>query len=251
MKKGSTKYAPIFNGLWDIKHVQKMGMAVFLFGELLDRVGSKGEVEVSYRELFDKTEIPIRTLERWMQKLKSGNYISTQGKNPMIVKIANFRLIKNGRFFTPIEHENSPSNVAETLQNVAGPDSASLINTVNSTTLLKYKSNKRSTSKKSNDFEGGKKEKKPRRFIFTQADKETAIFILGKIQNIQPRFKEPNLKSWANDVRLIRERDGRTHNEIRTLFSWANDHHFWKANIHSGPSVIWLRFKTSSVIARP
>jgi hypothetical protein len=255
MSKGSTKYAPIFNGLWDIKHVQRMGMAVFLFGELLDRVGNKGQLQITYRELSDKTGISTRTLERWMQKLKSGNYIYVQGKNPMIVKIANFRLIKNGRF----EHENIPSNVAgpdalkppevagskehpipsnvaETLQDVAGPNSASLLNSDSSKPLLKYKNNKRQTSKKSDGFVEEKIKEKRRQFSYSNGDTELAILMRDKIKLLKPdpeKYKEPNLEAWANEIRLIRERDGYTHEEIRSLFAWVSNHYFWKGNILS------------------
>ncbi len=64
-------------------------------------------------------------------------------------------------------------------------------------------------------------------------DMETALYILSKIQNIQPKFKEPNFENWINAIRLLRERDGRTHKEIKTLFSWANSNSFWKSNILS------------------
>jgi hypothetical protein len=77
------------------------------------------------------------------------------------------------------------------------------------------------------------KEERTRRLSFSDADMETAVFILGKIQNIRPEFKEPNLEVWASDVRLIRERDGHDHRSIQTLFSWVNNDNFWKSNILS------------------
>ena len=36
-----------------------------------------------------------------------------------------------------------------------------------------------------------------------------------------PPPKEPNLAGWANDVRLMRTADGRTHSEICHLFAWV------------------------------
>lgn len=53
------------------------------------------------------------------------------------------------------------------------------------------------------------------------------------IQALNPKHKTPNFKAWANDIRLMRERDGRTLDEIRELFQWANDDPFWKTNILS------------------
>ncbi len=63
--------------------------------------------------------------------------------------------------------------------------------------------------------------------------KETAEFIFNLILTLNPKHRAPNLDTWANDIRLMCERDGRTTDEIRALFEWANKHHFWKTNILS------------------
>jgi len=52
-----------------------------------------------------------------------------------------------------------------------------------------------------------------------------------------PDIKKPNLTAWANDVRLMRERDGRAPEHIRALFEWATGHHFWHGNILSPASL--------------
>lgn len=57
--------------------------------------------------------------------------------------------------------------------------------------------------------------------------------IFSLIQKLNPKHKQPNFTNWANDIRLMVERDGRTLDEIKSLFEWANDHHFWKSNILS------------------
>ena len=269
MSKGSTHYAPIFNGLWDIKHVKKMGMAVYLFGELLDRVNSKGKVEVSHHEISEKTGIPIRTLERWMSILRAGNYISVQGKNPMLIKISNYRRIRGGQISTQNDPENippdvagsdttkppdvaaqnaplKPPDVAETLQNVAGLKSSSPNKTVSSKPLFKIKNNIRRKSKISDTKRADTKKSKKASQKFIPADLETAQFILQKIRKLKPDFKIPNLNSWANDIRLMRERDNRTHEEIRALFTWANNHHFWCSNILS-PSALRRQWDRLSI----
>jgi hypothetical protein len=68
---------------------------------------------------------------------------------------------------------------------------------------------------------------------FTDEDKATAAWMFGLIRQMNPEHKEPNLNAWANDIRLTRERDGRTDEQIRTLFSWVNADDFWKTNILS------------------
>lgn len=55
-------------------------------------------------------------------------------------------------------------------------------------------------------------------------------------QNIlknNPEHKKPNLQTWANDVRLMFERDNRTEEQISYLIDWVQQHHFWHKNILS------------------
>lgn len=47
------------------------------------------------------------------------------------------------------------------------------------------------------------------------------------------RPKEPNWTTWANDIRLLREQDGRNHKQICGLFKRANHDPFWCRNILS------------------
>lgn len=47
------------------------------------------------------------------------------------------------------------------------------------------------------------------------------------------RPKEPNWTAWANEIRLMREQDNRTHKQICELFSRANRDSFWCRNILS------------------
>ena len=70
--------------------------------------------------------------------------------------------------------------------------------------------------------------KKPK---FTDADRELAIHMLAAVQKISPSMKAA--KSWPDDIRLMRERDNHTLDEIREMFDWANADPFWSANILS------------------
>lgn len=49
----------------------------------------------------------------------------------------------------------------------------------------------------------------------------------------RPEPPNRNLTSWANTIRLMRERDLIEPREIRDVFVWANQDGFWKANILS------------------
>lgn len=68
---------------------------------------------------------------------------------------------------------------------------------------------------------------------FGDDDLALASFMVEVVSRIQKPAKEPNVENWADTIRLMRERDGRTIEQIRELFIWANEHHFWKANIRS------------------
>lgn len=68
-----------------------------------------------------------------------------------------------------------------------------------------------------------------------------AEFISEGVLQVVPKAKKPNLESWADTIRLMRERDGLEHDEIQSVFEWANDDNFWQMNILS-PSKLREQF---------
>lgn len=60
-----------------------------------------------------------------------------------------------------------------------------------------------------------------------------ANYLYQKILENNPNHRKPNLQTWANDVRLMMERDNRTEKEIRFLIDWTQQHQFWHRNILS------------------
>nr|DAM33162.1 MAG TPA: replication protein O [Caudoviricetes sp.] len=81
------------------------------------------------------------------------------------------------------------------------------------------------------DFPPAQKGKK--KFVYTDDDLMAANWIFGLIKNLSPNVKTPDFASWANEIRLMRERDGRSHKDICELFKWANQNEFWASNILS------------------
>lgn len=65
----------------------------------------------------------------------------------------------------------------------------------------------------------------------TSEDLRCAEWLFNMVKSISPSAKKPNYAGWANDIRLMRERDGRTHYEIAALFKWACNDKFWKGNV--------------------
>lgn len=84
------------------------------------------------------------------------------------------------------------------------------------------------------------------RYRFDEEDELIAKLILDGVRTIDPRAKA-NLDIWANEVRLIREQDGRAPHEIRELFQWANADTFWRANVLSPAK---LRQKWTALVAK-
>lgn len=67
-----------------------------------------------------------------------------------------------------------------------------------------------------------------------EGDLALARHIWSRVQPISRQRREPSWCDWANTVRLARERDGVSVEELRAAFDWANaDVSFWQANILS------------------
>lgn len=71
------------------------------------------------------------------------------------------------------------------------------------------------------------------KYIFEERDLACAKWMFGLIQNLNPMFKLPNFEAWASEIRLMRERDGRSYKDIAAVFTWANQDQFWCSNILS------------------
>lgn len=83
------------------------------------------------------------------------------------------------------------------------------------------------------DTDTDKKNKPSPAEKFSEDDKNLAVFIFDKIKAVSPHSKLPNFSKWADTIRLMRERDGLTHDVISEVFAWANADDFWKAIILS------------------
>jgi hypothetical protein len=75
--------------------------------------------------------------------------------------------------------------------------------------------------------------KKETRRNFSAGDLSIAEEMFRLIRVLNPEHKQPNLEAWAEEIRLIRERDGKSAKAISDLFTWANGDDFWKRNILS------------------
>lgn len=75
--------------------------------------------------------------------------------------------------------------------------------------------------------------KSAKKYVFEEIDMRFSRSVFAKIRAILPNYREPNFEAWANEARLMRERDKRDLTEAWNLFLWANKDSFWCSNILS------------------
>ncbi|HHT7013350.1 TPA: hypothetical protein ACTZ3A_006119 [Bacillus cereus] len=68
---------------------------------------------------------------------------------------------------------------------------------------------------------------------FSTSDLENAKLLFELMLQNNPSAKEPNFDKWANDFRLMREKDNRTDEQIKYLINWTQKDDFWSTNILS------------------
>lgn len=64
-----------------------------------------------------------------------------------------------------------------------------------------------------------------------------ANFLLNEIRKNNPSFKQPNLQTWADDMRKIIELDNRDKSEACNVIRWAQSSLFWQTNILSAKTL--------------
>lgn len=66
-----------------------------------------------------------------------------------------------------------------------------------------------------------------------------ANYLLAKIRernsNVYPANSknQPDMQKWANDIRLMHERDARSYEDIKRIIEWCQQDNFWQNNILS------------------
>jgi uncharacterized protein YdaU (DUF1376 family) len=90
-----------------------------------------------------------------------------------------------------------------------------------------------SSSDLRSDGGDGAPKAKPKKHFGTDEDHKFVRWMFERIRAVDATAKEPSWDAWANDMRLMREQDGRTHHDACALFDWANKDPFWRANVMS------------------
>jgi len=58
-------------------------------------------------------------------------------------------------------------------------------------------------------------------------------FLLMKIKEMDPTFKQPNLKAWVKVFSAMMDKQGRSENDIKAVITWVFNNDFWCTNILS------------------
>lgn len=64
-----------------------------------------------------------------------------------------------------------------------------------------------------------------------------AELLFQKIKENNPEAKEPNLQSWADDMRKAMELDGRTYDQLKNMINWSQQNDFWSGVILSSKKI--------------
>lgn len=104
------------------------------------------------------------------------------------------------------------------------------------TTQKRHENTSQTTQKHTNNNDNNEN-KKPLRHKCEPCDMENAQYLFSLMLENNPTAKEPNFDKWANDFRLLRERDERSVQEIKRLIEWTQNDEFWKGNILSPSSL--------------
>jgi hypothetical protein len=93
-----------------------------------------------------------------------------------------------------------------------------------------YREEREEEKEKEEEREEEKEEKSPK---FQTCDMEMAQQLFSLILENHENAKKPDFDKWADDFRLMRERDKRTEEQLRYLIDWSQSNDFWKGNILS------------------
>lgn len=76
---------------------------------------------------------------------------------------------------------------------------------------------------------------KTKKRIYDEQDHEMLLAkYLFELMKLNNEFaKEPNFQNWANDIRLMHERDNIPYEQIKNAITWCQKDSFWKSNILS------------------
>lgn len=89
--QGSRWYFPVYEGLFDAKHQEQMGPALWLYGWMLARAWvaqHDGVLSYSHIEAANELGVDVRTIKRWFSLLQESVYITTRARHAYHLEVA-------------------------------------------------------------------------------------------------------------------------------------------------------------------
>ncbi|WP_410681535.1 helix-turn-helix domain-containing protein [Avibacterium paragallinarum] len=201
--------------------------------KLADNANDEGICFPSYQNIADQCEITRRSAISHIEALIETGFVEKKTRKTPEGNTSNLYILhldQGSENSTPASENASlggVKNLHHPSENISPIPSENI--SPRTSHSINQSINLPSSSEKNSDGDVGKKS----RFKFSDDDMTAAQWIFGLILKLNPNTKTPSFDSWANEIRLMRERDGRTHREICGLFQWANQDLFWKTNILS------------------
>ena len=186
--------------------------------KLADNANDEGECFPSYQYIADHCEVSRRSVISHIEELIKMGLVEKKSRKNQDGSSSNLYILrfeKDGEK-TSLPSENGSLPPSENISPITNHSINQSINHIDLS--LQTKTPATSPTKK---------------FSFTEMDLAMAKEMFARIQKLNPNHKQPNFEAWANDIRLLSERDGKSHPEIIELFEWANQDRFWQANILS------------------
>lgn len=111
-----------------------------------------------------------------------------------------------------------------------------------SSALVKRNETKRNETITSDKSKTTSHKKHVRKFADNSAELKLTRYLFNKIKANYPSHKpltEAQEQKWADNVRLMIERDGRTPRQIYDVINWCQSDSFWRQNILSTAKLRW------------
>ena len=172
----------------------------------------RGQFYTSLDTLSDETGLSARQIRTSLDRLKMTGELSSTA-------------MRRGRMITVVKYESYQEDDRQTTAEMS----------------VKCQSNDRLATANKNvnnikninipsTLSGGAQDEKPQ---FSETDMKFAEWMLKIIREKIGNFKQPNLKSWAKTIRLMREQDNRDYREMSDTWLWCRDDEFWSTNVLS------------------
>lgn len=196
----------------------------------------RGQVATSYQQLVDDIgdkDITVKVVRNAINKLIKYGFLAkdetrAKAKKGLLLTVVNYDLYQTPENYKGKEAGRESDKEGAKQGQSKGKEGA--INNNDNNDL-----NNDSNNDKENTYSRRKKYDEESVYM------KLAKYFVEQIRKNNPNFKEPNYQRWANDIRLMMERDNRTEEQIRYLMWWVQQDDFEMANVLS-PAKLRKRF---------